>query len=308
MKSPPDWPVVDSVAPLTPGADDDLLGLLARGDIAAIICRASMSESACQNVVSQLVEEGLLYDPSGPLSPELAQAAIPENYYYREGETLSEKQDRLADQPADRLRIDVGTSLGTRGSDPETFFSHAEETLRLFDRLYGPEGGPVGTIYRQLTALAAGKQVQTAHEGDGRKYGPAIFRAHYGGFSYKPHFDSVRNREKRTAFSVYKFEHQFAGVLVLQNTEKDGRTAQARLHRCFWSEEVNSHLEENTFHEYAIAQSIPSVDVVLNPGDLYFFNTGCIHEVPGVSGRDARVVLATFIGYSPALDDIFVWS
>ena len=42
--------------------------------------------------------------------------------------------------------------------------------------------------------------------------------------------------------------------------------------------------------------SIANTDVVLEPGDLYFFNTGCIHEVPGIDGEDARVVLATFIG------------
>jgi hypothetical protein len=48
--------------------------------------------------------------------------------------------------------------------------------------------------------------------------------------------------------------------------------------------------------------------VILDPGDLYFFNTGCIHEVPGVAGEDARIVLATFIGYSSDRNEIFVWS
>jgi hypothetical protein len=30
--------------------------------------------------------------------------------------------------------------------------------------------------------------------------------------------------------------------------------------------------------------------------------------VPGVDGREPRVVLASFIGYSPDREDIFVWS
>jgi len=50
------------------------------------------------------------------------------------------------------------------------------------------------------------------------------------------------------------------------------------------------------------------VEVVLQPGDLYFFNTRSIHEVPGVAGELPRVVLATFIGYSPDRAEIFVWS
>ena len=71
---------------------------------------------------------------------------------------------------------------------------------------------------------------------------------------------------------------------------------------------MEPHLENDTFHEFAEAKWIPAVDVVLNPGDLYFFNTGCIHEVPGVAGDDARIVLATFIGYSSKRKEIYVWS
>ena len=47
---------------------------------------------------------------------------------------------------------------------------------------------------------------------------------------------------------------------------------------------------------------------LLDPGDLYFFNTRCIHEVPAVQGDDPRVVLAVFIGYAEDDDEIYVWS
>jgi hypothetical protein len=53
---------------------------------------------------------------------------------------------------------------------------------------------------------------------------------------------------------------------------------------------------------------VPNVTVNLEPGDLYFFNTQLIHEVPGVPGELPRIVLATFIGYSPDDDEVFVWS
>ena len=148
----------------------------------------------------------------------------------------------------------------------------------------------------------------TATEPDGRQYGRAIIRAHYGGYSYAPHFDSVRRREKRTDYQAYRFEHQFAGVLVLQNTVLNGISAQCRIHQCFWTPDVQPYLTANNFQEYAERNQIPSADVILQPGDLYFFNTGCIHEVPGVAGEDARVVLASFIGYSREDSDVFVWS
>jgi len=303
-----DWPVIDELAPVEPTNVKDPLEALSRGEIAAIICRQAFTQEACDDVVSTLVREGLLFDPAMPVPENLKKEAIPENYYYRPGETSEEKRDRLAEQPTGRLRIDVGTSLGTRGSDPDSFFEHASQTQQLFSSLFDWPQSPVKAIYDQLGLLAEGKQVMTAREPDGRLYGPAIFRAHYGGFTYRPHYDSVRQREKRTDFSVYKFDHQFAGVLVLQNTEHDGVTAQSRLHRCFWSPEVDPYLENDTFHDFATAKSIPAVDVVLSPGDLYFFNTGCIHEVPGIAGDDARIVLATFIGYSSDRGDIYVWS
>ena len=77
-------------------------------------------------------------------------------------------------------------------------------------------------IYQHLERLSRDKRAVIAHEPDDRMYCPAIIRAHYGGYAYKPHFDSVRLREKRTNYAVYEFDHQFAGVLVLQNSRPVG--------------------------------------------------------------------------------------
>jgi len=59
---------------------------------------------------------------------------------------------------------------------------------------------------------------------------------------------------------------------------------------------------------FAREKHIPNVRVDLEAGDVYFFNTGLIHEVPGVAGDLPRVVLATFIGYSERAAEIMVWS
>ena len=85
-------------------------------------------------------------------------------------------------------------------------------------------------------------------------------------------------------------------------------TAQSILHRCLWQEEVDPYLKAGTFHEYAQQHQIENVEVCLEPGDLYFFNTRSIHEVPGLAGELPRIVLATFIGYSADREEIFVWS
>ena len=161
-------------------------------------------------------------------------------------------------------------------------------------------------IYGALEQLSRGKLAVTAYEPDGRQYCPAIIRAHYDGYTYKPHFDSVRLREKRENYSVSAFEHQFAGVLVLQNAQRGDRSAQAVIHRCLWNSQVDPHIQKGTFHEYAETNQIDNLEVCLEPGDLYFFNTRSIHEVPGLDGELPRIVVAVFIGFSSDREEDFL--
>ena len=115
-------------------------------------------------------------------------------------------------------------------------------------------------------------------------------------------------REQRFDYAVTRFDHQFAGVFCLQNSIPRKLVPQAILHRCLWTGEVQPHIEAETFAEYKAARKIEDYRVDLEEGDLYFFNTRCIHEVPAVEGDRARVVVAVFIGYSEDDEEIFVWS
>jgi hypothetical protein len=283
------------------------LDALAAGEIPAIVLRGAYPLELCEQVYRKLIGEELLYDPAGPVPEKFIEASIPEGYY-REGQSGVERRAWQEKLGAGKRRIDIGTSLGYRGSDREGFFAHAAETIRLFDQLFAGMPSPIALVYERLSELSRDKRAVTAHEPDGRRYGPAIIRAHYGGYSYKPHFDSVRLREKREDYAVHRFDHQFAGVLVLRNSVRDGLAAECTIHRYLWQPEVQPHLDGDTFHDFARQQGVENVQVQLEPGDLYFFNTRSIHEVPGVDGPEPRVVLATFIGYSADRDDIFVWS
>ena len=287
---------------------DRPLDALAKGEIPAIVLRQAFPLHECQALVQRLMDEDLLYDPHQPIPPKFQQQAIPEGFF-REGVNSDPSFAWQADSTKGKTRIDIGSSLGYRGSDQEAFLAHSAETIALFGRLFAGRANPIELLYDRLTELSGDKRAVTAYQPDGRCYGPAIIRAHYGGYSYKPHFDSVKLREKRANYAVHEFDHQFAGVIVLQNTTLGDKTAQCRLHQCLWNEEVDPHLKgSGTFYEFAAARGIANVEVVLQPGDLYFFNTRGIHEVPGVPGENPRIVLATFIGYSSDRDEIFVWS
>jgi len=280
---------------------------LAAGDVPALVIRKAFSLQSCQRLIERLIAKELLYDPRKPIPEKFIDAAIPEGHF-REGRNKQASRAWDAGTATGRRRIDIGSSLGYRGSDPDAFFAHSRESHELFADLFSAGEDPVRILYDALQDLSRTKRVVTAHEPDGRQYGPAIIRAHYGGYTYKPHFDSVRLREKREGYAVHDFEHQFAGVLVLQNTQLGDVSAQCILHQCLWQPRIDSHLREGTFHEYAAREGVANVEVVLEPGDLYFFNTRGIHEVPGVAGDLPRIVLATFIGYSSDREEIFVWS
>lgn len=278
MKSETNWlPAEPDLKTVSVNYKDPIYSL-SQTEIPAIILRNAYSPEQCQGLIHRFTNMGLMRD---------------------EGDSSS--QDK-------RTRIDIGTSLGNRGSDKEGFLAHAETTHHLFQFLFDGFDNPVDLIYESLAALSPGKEVKVAREPDGSLYGPAIFRVHYETHSYKPHIDSVKYREQRTDYAVYRFEHQFAGVLCVQNADANGKGTQAILHRCLWSEDVQPYIAEETFDKYAAENSIENCQVDLNQGDLYFFNTRCIHEVPAVQGTRARIVLAVFIGYSPDDNEVYVWS
>jgi len=256
----------------------DPIYALAQAEVPAIILRGAYSPTHCRGLIHRFTNMGLMRD---------------------------EADINSADR---RTRIDIGTSLGNRGGDKAKFLAHAEATEHLFKFLFEGFDNPVNLIYDSLAAIAPGKEVKVAHEPDGARYGPAIFRVHYETHSYKPHIDHVKYREQRTDYAVYRFEHQFAGVLCVQNADETGKGTQAILHQCLWSEDIQPHIAKETFDRYAANKGIENYQVDLEQGDLYFFNTRCIHEVPPVQGTRARIVLAVFIGYSPDDDEVFVWS
>lgn len=256
----------------------DPIYALSQAKVPAIILRNAYSPTQCQGLINRFTNMGLMRD---------------------------EADLNSADK---RTRIDIGTSLGNRGSDKAKFLAHAKETEHLFSFVFDGFDDPVDLIYNSLAALSPGKEVKVAREPNGARYGPAIFRVHYETHSYKPHIDHVKYREQRTDYAVYRFEHQFAGVLCVQNADENGKGTQAILHRCLWSEEIQPYIAEETFDQYVVNNGIENYQVDLQQGDLYFFNTRCIHEVPPVQGTRARIVLAVFIGYSPDDNEIYVWS
>jgi hypothetical protein len=257
----------------------DPLRALAEARIPAILLRRAYDPAQCAGLIRRFIERGLMLDAG---------------------------EHSLRADP--RSRIDIGASLGNLGADQDAFFDRAAAAHTLFRTLFDGFDDPVKVIYDTLQALAVGKEVRVAREPDGRLYGPAIFRIHYGGHTYRPHIDHVVLREKRFNYAVSRFEHQFAGVLCLQNASEGGESVQATLHRCLWTPEVQPFIEAGTFYDYAADHGVGHYRVELEPGDLYFFNTRCIHEVPAVRGPHPRIVLATFIGYAPQLSEVDVWS
>jgi hypothetical protein len=275
----PSWTPVGPDVRSVLAADPDPLRTLAEAGIPAIMLRGAYPAADCAGLVRRFIDRGLMTDPAKPVPAGQA-----------------------------RKRIDIGTSLGNRGGDKEAFLAHAAGTRELFRTLFDGFADPVRVIYDALSALAAGKTVLSAREPDGRQYGPAIFRVHYGDHAYAPHFDHVGLREKRFAYAVSRFRSQFAGILCLQNDTPGPGGTQTIVHRRLWTPEVQPALDSGTFHAYAHEHGIGCCNVGLNPGDLYFFNTQCIHEVPALLGESPRIVLAVFIGYSPDDPEVFVWS
>ena len=143
--------------------------------------------------------------------------------------------------------------------------------------------------YDALAQLAPGKEVKTAREPDGRLYGPAIFRVYHRETGHGPHYDSVAKRTKAFDYQISRFKHQFAGVLCFQNSTKEGGTGEPYLYNCPFRPELTEHLGREEFASYVAREGIERVQVQkLEPGDLYFFFSENVHEVPAVVGDQPR--------------------
>jgi len=252
---------------------------LAAGRIPAFIIRQAFNPAHCAALVERFYDLGHLYDP-------------------RQREGVG--------------RVDVGTSLGSWGSDEEVFFEHARKTHELFGTVFAGYDDPVAFIYEMLAALAPDKQVMTAREPDGRLYGPAIFRTYYEERGHGPHTDTLwRDREsgakRGVEYAIGRLERQFSGVLCVQNSLDDDETGQSILYRKRWTPEMEPGWNK-TFHEDAAAAGIEKVRVKLEVGDFYVFCSEYVHEVPAIRGDIPRIALAAFFARSDDIDEIFVWS
>ncbi|NKB72309.1 MAG: hypothetical protein GKR89_34965 [Candidatus Latescibacteria bacterium] len=273
-----DWVPVEADLDTIAERYDQPLFELVEGRVPAFIFRSAYSADHAASLVDRFYRRGLLFDPR-----------------LREGVG----------------RVDVGTSMGSHGRDPDRFFQHADQTNALFATLFDGCDNPVERIYRTVAGLAPGKQVKTAREADGRLYGPAIFRTYYEERGHGPHTDTLwRDRVENTPRSRYaigRFEHQLSVVLCLQDSAQHPESGQTFLYRQRWTPAMQTGWNK-TFHRDAQEQGIARVRVQLQPGDLYVFCSEYVHEVPHVQGDKPRIVLAAFFAMSEEDGEIYGWS
>jgi len=269
-------PVEDSIDGILSRYSRPLMAL-ARGETPALVLRRRYNPEHCAALMARFEERGLLYDPhkTGDRTPH---------------------------------RVDIGTSFGRFRSDRGAFFADATRTRQLFATLFEGYDDPVDTMYDTLSRLAPDKEVKVAREPDGGLYGPAIFRIYHDGLGHGPHFDSVAKRTRAFDYAISRFHYQFAAVLCLQTSGDTGESGEAFIHNCPWTPDLQRTLAAGSFADYARENDLERVHIGLEPGDLYFFFSENIHEVPTVVGNRPRAVLAIFFAMSPDDDEIFVWS
>ncbi len=250
---------------------------LTAGNVPAFIMRRAYNPDHAAALVKHFYDRGLIYDP----------------------------------RPTGKGRVDIGTSIGSHGGNPEFFLDHARQTNELFETLFEGYDDPVKFMYDTLTALSVDKRAVTGHEPDGQRYGPAIFRTYYEDRGHGPHLDILeRDRLEGTPRSNYalaRFERQLSCVMCFQDAEIDEEQGQTFIYRYQWRPGMPKGWNK-TFREDAAAQGIERVRVQLQPGDCYVFCSEFVHEVPNISGETPRIVLAAFFGMSQDDDEMFVWS
>ena len=271
------WTPFEATIPEILDRHPEPLLALAHGEVPAFVLRQHYQPTHCRALMRRFYERGLLYDP------------------HAAGDGTAR-------------RVDIGTSFGSHRADRDKFHAHSAETLKLFETLFDGYDDPVRSMYDALAKLAPDKEVKTAREPDGRLYGPAIFRVYHREMGHGPHYDSVAKRTQAFDYQISRFTHQFAAILCFQNSTKETGTGEPYLYNCPYRPAIQEHLSREKFPAYVAEQGIERAQVQLEPGDLYFFFTENVHEVPAIIGDQPRAVLAIFFAMSSDDDEIYVWA
>lgn len=288
----PDFATIASreLSPMDAIVDAQVPGAVVRGHYPA---------KECGRLLKRIVDRGLIRDPDQH-SP--AGAPTREDV----GSSLSNLASSLS-----------ALTTGDLDSDREVFLVHSATTHELFAELFDGLADPVAALYDALSRLFPGRKVMVAREPDGRRYGPAIFRVHYGGHAYSPHTNHVRVADHLYHMAVSRFTHQLAALICFRNGANDASRAattsgspgvHATIYRTPKTPEIQRSCETGTFHDLIAARGIDSYTIEVEPGDFYLFNSGLMHEVPAVQTNEPRVVLAAFVGYSAEDEEVFVWA
>src|SRR5215213_5288638 len=133
MSSDQNWtPAGPDLASVFAQYPDPLLAL-SEARIPAILLRRVYDPAQCHALIQRFIERGLM--PAG--DPREQQAT--------RGTTGSGGVEPWANRSV--TRIDIGSSLGNRGSDKEAFLQHAAGTHELFRTLFEGFEDPVKRIY-----------------------------------------------------------------------------------------------------------------------------------------------------------------
>ena len=196
------------------------LARLSRGDVPAVILRRAMPQAECAGLIRRFAERGMLPPAFVPF---VAQDLSGCMAGFSGGSKWVGLEETGTDpEAAAAERLDIGTALGNLGGDQDAFFADAERSHEIYSSLFeGLPTQPIDLMYGALAALSGGrKAVRTASEPDGRRYCPTIYRSHLPEYGYAPHIDSVRHREVRTEYEVFRFDTQLGGILLLQAPER----------------------------------------------------------------------------------------
>ena len=198
----------------------------------------------------------------------------------------------------------------------------------------------IRSMHSALRELGAGRAVDTGRTAVGGvnvTLTPGLFRSHGTGNLIHPHFDTLQSHKwfarkckgqqsggsratKMAAdnakfVDVYRFDRLFSAVLVLQRPEP-GTDFDVSLYDDEWTDLLGdcslvgvAHpigvIFKSGWNERVRAKQPRSVNVRVDAGDLYIFNSNRVHELHAVRGHPPRVTFGTFVSHSSVEMRIF---
>ena len=198
------------------------------------------------------------------------------------------------------LTTKIGTSLSAHIYDKANYFSNAQKSNQLIQKLFSNSISPIDKIHQILEQIFQ-KKISTATE-DYMNYSECVIRIHKNGDSVHVHRDNCNF--EMPEYVVSKYQNQLSAILYLQSPQNGG---ELKIYDKQWCKDDESQRHPDFGYSTNVVDGVDYTTIFPVVGNLVLLNPNFYHKIESVFGTKHRISMGFFFAQSSE-NNLFCWS